>query len=65
MVLALAVHILVGSVQSPQVSGAPPAVVFDEVNRWWRKSQEEGKVAFADSWADLLKSIETEREKVA
>jgi arsenate reductase (thioredoxin) len=28
MVLALAVHILVGSVQSPQVSGAPPAVVF-------------------------------------
>jgi transaldolase len=27
--------------------------------------QEEGKVAFADSWADLLKSIETEREKVA
>src|SRR5882762_4195420 len=28
MVLALAVHIRVGSVQSPQVSGAPPAVVF-------------------------------------
>ncbi len=27
--------------------------------------QEEGKVAFVDSWNDLLASIETEREKVA
>jgi transaldolase len=27
--------------------------------------QEEGKKAFADSWADMLESIETEREKVA
>jgi transaldolase len=27
--------------------------------------QEEGKKAFADSWADMLGSIETEREKVA
>jgi transaldolase len=27
--------------------------------------QEEGKKAFADSWADMLKSIDTEREKVA
>jgi transaldolase len=27
--------------------------------------QEEGKEAFAESWADMLKSIETEREKVA
>jgi protein-tyrosine-phosphatase len=28
IVLSLGLHILVGSVQSPQVSGAPPAVVF-------------------------------------
>ena len=27
--------------------------------------QEEGKVAFVESWTDLLKSIETEREKVS
>ena len=27
--------------------------------------QDEGKVAFVDSWTDLLSSIETEREKVA
>jgi transaldolase len=27
--------------------------------------QEEGKKAFADSWADMLESIDTEREKVA
>ena len=27
--------------------------------------QEEGKKAFAKSWADMLESIETEREKVA
>jgi putative mRNA 3-end processing factor len=53
----------------PVYAWQPQADVFDEVNRWWRKSQEDGKVAILAGYAlgksqRILKNVDASLGKI-